>query len=132
MSEFSKTCTNAAFRGPSLTIEVTRPDIGGAAPPMFSECILAAQEAWRRLSSGHTRQDWFLVGKALQLLRVEAMRTAHTNKPEGRRYNGEYSDLLRANGFAGSTRRFAQSFSSSSTTSRTSKNGWRLFPQISG
>lgn len=66
---------------------------------MLSECIRAGQEAWRRLSSGHTRQDWLLVGKACQLLRVEAMRTAHTNKPEGRRYSQEFSALLKVNGF---------------------------------
>ena len=66
---------------------------------MLSECIRAGQEAWHRLLSGHTRQDWVLVGKACQLLRAEAMRTAHTNKPEGRRYNQEFSDLLKANGF---------------------------------
>ena len=29
------------------------------------------------------------------------MHTAHVNKPEGRRYNQEYSDLLKAYGFAG-------------------------------
>jgi hypothetical protein len=68
---------------------------------MLDECIRAAQEAWKRLSSGHTRRDWMLVGKALQLLRIEAMHTAHCNKPEGRRYNQEYSDLLKANGFDG-------------------------------
>lgn len=74
-------------------------NMGCPGQPMLHECILAGQEAWRRLSSGHTRQDWLLVGKALQLLRVEAMLTAHVNKPEGRRYSQEYSDLLRANGF---------------------------------
>ncbi len=66
----------------------------------MTECIRAGQEAWHRLSSGHTRQDWLLVGKACQLLRAEAMLTAHANRPEGRRYNQEFSDLLKANGFA--------------------------------
>ena len=66
-----------------------------------NECIWNGQEAWRRLSSGHTRKDWLLVGKACQWLRTEAMRTAHANKPEGRRYNQEYSELLKANGFDG-------------------------------
>lgn len=83
---------------PPLAINL---DIGCDAQPNLSECVRAAQAAWKRLSSGHTRDDWVLVGKALQMLRVEAMRSAHTNKPEGRRYNQEYSDLLRANGFDG-------------------------------
>ena len=74
-------------------------NMGCPGQPMLHECILAGQEAWHRLSSGHTRQDWLLVGKALQLLRVEAMLTAHVNKPEGRRYSQEFSDLLKANGF---------------------------------
>ena len=92
------TRTDETFQGPSFTIEV---DLGCPGQPKLTECIRAAQEAWHRLSSGHTFQDWLLVGKACQLLRVEAMRTAHTNKPEGRRYNEEFSDLLEANGFAG-------------------------------
>jgi hypothetical protein len=76
-------------------------DLGCAAQLKSNECIRAAQEAWGRLSSGHTRHDWMLVGKACQLLRAEAMRAAHANKPEGRRYNQEFSDLLKANGFDG-------------------------------
>ena len=82
-------------------IQDGREDLGRAEQPKSAECIRAAQEAWRRLSSGHTRQDWLLVGKACLLLRIEAMRTAHTNRPEGRRYNQEYSGLLKANGFDG-------------------------------
>ena len=35
------------------------------------------------------------------MLRSEAMSTAHVNRPEGRRYNQEYSELLKANGFDG-------------------------------
>ena len=34
------------------------------------------------------------------MLRAEAMHTAHVNKPEGRRYNQEYSNLLKDYGFA--------------------------------
>ena len=73
-------------------------NIGCPGQPM-NECIWAGQEAWYRLSSSHTWRDWLLVGKACQFLRTEAMRTAHANKPEGRRYNQEFSDLLKANGF---------------------------------
>ena len=79
---------------------MSRPDnMSCPGQPMLSECIRAGQEAWQRLSSGQTRQDWLLVGKACQLLRIEAMRAAHTNRPEGRRYSQEFSDLLKANGF---------------------------------
>ena len=94
--------TDSTFQGSFYAIKIKQPDnIGCAEQPMLNECLRAAQEAWQRLSSGHTRQDWLLVGKACQMLRTEAMRTAHSNKPEGRRYNQEYSDLLKANGFGG-------------------------------
>jgi hypothetical protein len=42
-----------------------------------------------------------IIGKAFQFLRTEAMYSAHANKPQGRRYNQEFSDLLKANGFDG-------------------------------
>jgi hypothetical protein len=92
----SDTLPSATFQGPPYTVAV-----GCPGQPKSHGCIWDAQEAWKRLSSGHTRQDWLLVGRACQLLRAEAMHTAHVNKPEGRRYNQEYSDLLKAYGFAG-------------------------------
>ena len=83
-------------------IEAKGPDdLGCPGQPKSHECIRAAQEAWKRLSSGQTRHDWMIIGKALQFLRTEAMYSAHANKPEGRRYNQEFSDLLKANGFDG-------------------------------
>jgi hypothetical protein len=76
-------------------------DLGCPGQPKSHECIWAAQEAWKRLSSGQTRHDWMIIGKAFQFLRTEAMYSAHVNKPEGRRYNEEFSALLKANGFDG-------------------------------
>ncbi|MGC2337903.1 MAG: hypothetical protein WA625_19315 [Pseudolabrys sp.] len=94
------TRTDPTVQGSLPTITMIRPgDMSCPGQPILSECIRAGQEAWQRLSSGHTRQDWLLVGKACQLLRVEAMRAAHTNRPKGRRYSQEFSDLLKANGF---------------------------------
>ena len=94
------TRTDLTFQAPLHTNRMSRPDnMSCPGQPMLRECIRAGQEAWQRLSSGQTRQDWLLVGKACQLLRIEAMRTAHTNRPEGRRYSQEFSDLLKANGF---------------------------------
>ena len=67
-------------------------------PRAESECIRAAQEAWRRLlsSPGPTRQDWLLVGKACQLLRAEAMHTAHVQ--QARRPPLQPRDFLLAEG----------------------------------
>jgi hypothetical protein len=68
-------------------------------PKSVHDRIRAGQEAWKRLSSGHAWNDWLLVGEALLAGRLEAMCTAHTNKAEGRRYNEEFGDWLRVNGF---------------------------------
>ena len=40
-----------------------------------------------------------LVGKACQWLRTEALATSHSNKAEGGRYNREFSELLKGQGF---------------------------------
>ena len=75
--------------------------MGCPGQPKLSECVRAAQEALKRLSSAKTRHDWMVVGKGLQDLRAEAMRTAHVNKPTGRRYSQEFSALLKASGLDG-------------------------------
>ena len=76
-------------------------DLGCPGQPKLSECVRAAQEALKRLSSAKTRHDWMVVGKGLQDLRAEAMRTAHVNKPTGRRYSQEFSALLKASDLDG-------------------------------
>jgi hypothetical protein len=68
-------------------------------PKSVEQVIRAGQEAWKRLSSGLTWSDWVLVGEALQVGQAEAMRTAHTNAPEGRRFNSEIGQWLKANDF---------------------------------
>lgn len=86
LSVETDTRTDLTFQAPLHTNRMSRPDnMSCPGQPILSECIRAGQEAWQRLSSGQTRQDWLLVGKACQLLRIEAMRAAHTNRPEGRR-----------------------------------------------
>ena len=92
--------TASVAQGSFIASKAIQLGLGCSEQPKPSECIRAAQEAWRRLLSSPdpTRQDWLLVGKACQLLRAEAMHTAHVNKPEGRRYNQEISYLLKANG----------------------------------
>jgi hypothetical protein len=94
------TRTDLTFQASLHTIKVKGPDdLGCAAQPKSNECIQDAKEAWKRLrlSSVKTWRDWMLMGKAFQHLRTEAMRAAHVNKPEGRRYNQEFSYLLKAN-----------------------------------
>jgi len=68
-------------------------------PTSGEEVIRAGQEAWKRLSSGRTWTDWGYVGAALDIGQAEAMRMAHTNKPEGCRFNAEYGTWLKATGF---------------------------------
>jgi hypothetical protein len=43
-------------------------------------------EAAGRLAADHHYVDWIAVGRAVAVGRTEAMREAHTNKPEGRGY----------------------------------------------
>jgi hypothetical protein len=57
------------------------------APTHYPEEILArARQAANRLVSGHAWSDWVAVGRALAIGKTEAMREAHTNKPDGRLY----------------------------------------------
>jgi hypothetical protein len=75
-------------------------DIGCTVQPIpINHLVSIGQEAWSRLVSCQSWNDWILVGNALFAGRAEAMRTAHTNKPEGRRYNEEFGYWLKANGF---------------------------------
>jgi hypothetical protein len=81
---------------------LTEVSVGCASQPKSSaQCIRAGQEAWRRLSSSQSWDDWCLVSKALDIGRTEAMRAAHTNVPEGQRYCAEYSLWLKRNNFDG-------------------------------
>jgi hypothetical protein len=70
-------------------------------PKLVEHCVRVGQEAWTRLTNNQTFTDWLLVGEALLVGRAESMRTAHTNKPEGRAYNAEFSDWLKKNKFDG-------------------------------
>src|SRR5262245_37360371 len=51
-------------------------------------------EAWRRLKDGKNWDDWVKVGKALQVGRQHAMRTAHTNEPQGKNYSLAFNEWL--------------------------------------
>src|SRR5262249_55446236 len=64
------------------------------------EAIRQGQEAWDRLRGNSTFADWIYVGTAHVLGRAEAMRDAHTNKPEGRGYNAAFAAWARKFGFA--------------------------------
>ena len=127
--------TESITQGSFYTLKIKWPDDKGCSEqPKLSECIRAAQEAWHRLSSGHTRQDWLLVGKACQLLRVEAMRTAHTDNsgPRAVAITRNIPSCLKRTVLPASIKPSVQSCSSSSTTSLRLKNGWRPFPPTSG
>jgi hypothetical protein len=53
-----------------------------------------AREAAERLLSGHSYQDWLIVGAAYQQLQSEALHRAGTNEAEGKRYNQQIKQLL--------------------------------------
>jgi hypothetical protein len=56
--------------------------------------IQAAQEAAHRLTAGQSWDDWKAVGRALQVVRTQAMAEARTNKPEGKHYAAAFGRLL--------------------------------------
>jgi hypothetical protein len=63
------------------------------------DAVRAGQEAWRRLRSNATWEDWKQVGKAHVIGRAAAMREAHVNRPVGRRYNEAFGAWQRKFGF---------------------------------
>jgi hypothetical protein len=54
-----------------------------------------ARSALDRLNTGRDWSDWAMVGAALAAGRAEAMRTAKTNRPKGRRYNQAFGAVLK-------------------------------------
>jgi hypothetical protein len=67
-------------------IDVTSLDALDGPTHNDNQIIQAAQEAAERLLAGHYWSDWVAIGRALQIGVADAMRTAHTNRPEGRGY----------------------------------------------
>ena len=59
------------------------------------------REAWNRLRTNSTWEDWKAVGKAHVIGQAMAMRDAHVNKPKGRSYNAAFSAWAKKSGFEG-------------------------------
>jgi hypothetical protein len=64
------------------------------------QAVAHGREAWGRIKSDSTWEDWVLVGQALDIGRGEAMRRTGSNQPRGRGYNEAFSAWLQKNGFA--------------------------------
>jgi hypothetical protein len=67
--------------------------------PTEDALIQRGREAFERLASGRTWDDWVAVGEALLVGRAAAMREARTNTPAGRRYNEVFGSWLAHYGF---------------------------------
>jgi hypothetical protein len=93
--------TKAFAPNPHIAQDQPHDDLGCAVQPNLDDQVRIGREAWLRLTNNPTFTDWLLVGDALLAGRTEAMRTAHTNSPQGSRYNREYSSWLKANKFDG-------------------------------
>src|SRR5262249_16934386 len=57
------------------------------------------QEAWSRLQTGQSWEDWLAIGEAIQVGRHHAMVDANTNQPRGSRYDSIFGEWLRKTGF---------------------------------
>src|SRR5262245_46380615 len=96
-------------RASQVAIDTTEPGrldaangIGRASPPKpdtKNEIVARGREAWGRLKSAKTWEDYKEVGRAFLEGRHEAMAKAQSNKPHGRAYNTEYDRWLARNGF---------------------------------
>jgi hypothetical protein len=85
-----------------LTTGIGFDQLGLTVKPISTEhCVRIGQEAWSRLTRCQVWTDWLLVGEALDAGRIEAMRSAHVNRPKGGRYNQDFGDWLKANHFDG-------------------------------
>jgi hypothetical protein len=82
----------------------TKVELDNPVPPAESPVhvtVRQGQEAWQRLRSHSTWEDWKKVGAALVIGRAEAMRDGHVNKPRGRSYNAAINAFLKKFGFDG-------------------------------
>jgi hypothetical protein len=86
------------------TIKTAEVELDNPVPPSEPPVHVAVrqgQEAWQRLRSHSTWEDWKKVGAALVIGRAEAMRDGHVNKPRGRSYNAAINAFLKKFGFDG-------------------------------
>jgi hypothetical protein len=60
----------------------------------FERVCRNARAALTRLKKSKDWQDWMVVGVALQEGRTRAMKWAGTNRPEGKAYNGYFSEII--------------------------------------
>jgi hypothetical protein len=82
---------------PSASVKVDRLDCPTYHPD--EAVIRAGQEAWCRLRSNATWDDWKQVGQAHVIGRHKAMIEAGVNQPIGRRYNDAFGTWQREFGF---------------------------------
>ena len=79
------------------TDELTQ--VNSSDPTSEDTVIHRGKEAWHRLRTHTTFEDWKAVGKACSIGQATAMRDAHANKPKGRGYNAAISAWDKKHGF---------------------------------
>jgi hypothetical protein len=82
------------FRAEMQARKALADELHGATHVDEAQILELARAAADRLVAGATWNDWVTVGRALQIGRTEALREAHTNKPEGRGYAAAFSRWL--------------------------------------
>ncbi|MGB6286779.1 MAG: hypothetical protein WBG18_20575 [Xanthobacteraceae bacterium] len=82
-------------------VEASKVELDNPVLPAAPDTVRQGQEAWERLRSHSTWEDWKKVGAALVIGRAEAMRDGHVNKPKGRSYNAAINAFLKKFGFDG-------------------------------
>jgi hypothetical protein len=68
---------------------------------MTDDTIAAGREAWLKLGTANSFENWKTVSRAIVVGRQQAMRAANINKPQGKRYGVAINAWLEQNGFRG-------------------------------
>jgi hypothetical protein len=66
---------------------------------MTDDTIAAGLEAWVKLGSANSFENWRAVALAVAVIRQQAMRTAGINKPQGKKYAAAINAGLEEHGF---------------------------------
>jgi hypothetical protein len=71
--------------------------LGQPNPSPTDEIVRRGKNAMERLQRGY--EDWMNIAEALEVGRTESMRAAHTNAPQGKRYEKFMGEWLRSHSF---------------------------------
>jgi hypothetical protein len=98
--ELAKMRANMVGLAEELTAQQRRGNPPPAEDAEFQQSVIqSAREAWSRIRSGSTFNDWILIGRALLVGRCLCMHQVGASKPRGMKYVRAMGQWLTDNGF---------------------------------